>query len=359
MKLFFYQAECGDATRIQYTGTDKQQHHIFIDAGFERTYQQVLQGDIRALALSKTGIDLFVISHIHDDHAGGALAYIKAIKNGTIKDVVNQWAYNPPRGRVNKTGRLGDGISDAKSISQGDRIAEYLAAKNKLPLADITNDQGCLDIFGLRVTFLSPDKQSLQNLRTKYAPAKRIPFEHEELPDISIAKSTKRNDYATPLKDFNLIHADEDTSVENRSSIAVLAEYQNKRFLSLADAHSSVVSNSLQRMGYSKKNPIVCDWVKIAHHGSKGNNLSILYDLIRCDNYVISANGENKYQLPSKQCLATIIRGAQRTSSICNLYFTYDTRALRNIFNADGNDIFSELNFAAHFSKRLFLSFES
>lgn len=51
-------------------------------------------------------------------------------------------------------------------------------------------------------------------------------------------------------------------------------------------------------MGFNKENKIVCDWVKVTHHGSKGNNSDSLYDLIKSENYLFSVNGENKHNLP-------------------------------------------------------------
>jgi beta-lactamase superfamily II metal-dependent hydrolase len=358
VKLIFYQAECGDATRIEFTGSDRKLHHILIDTGFERTYRHVLEQDIRALAESGNEIDLCIISHIHDDHIGGAIAYVRGIQNGTIGDIVKQWIYNPPRGRNIEEKRSIREISSAKSIAQGDLMASYLIANNKLSANDITDKFICPDLFGLKLTFLSPNQKTLKALRKKYPAGRRNPFEREELADISLAKAKVKNDYHLPLKDFSLDNTGEDNSVENGSSISVLVDHNGRKFLNLADAHPSVITSSLKNIGFSKSNPLVCDWVKVAHHGSKGNNLSLLYELILCNNFIVSVNGENKYQLPSKQCLATIIRGPHRTATVCNLYFTYDNTTLQGIFKIDGDKIFDEFNFKVHYSNHPCLSFE-
>lgn len=355
MKLIIYQAECGDATIIVFKGVDNKLHHILIDMGFERTYRQVLQQEIKAMAESGNGIDLCIISHIHDDHIGGAIAYVREIQSGIITDIVQKWLYNPPRGRNHKE-RSRKEISSAKSIAQGDVLASYLITKDKLLPKDITTD--CFDnLFGLKLTFLSPSLQALDALRIKYPEGGKNKFEREEITEISLAKANVKNDYDIALKDFILDNTGEDSSVENGSSIAVLAEFDGTKFLCLSDAHPTIIACSLKNMGYSKSNPLICDWIKVSHHGSKSNNLPFLYDMIQCNNFIISANGDNKYKFPSKQCLATIIRSSQRTDAVCNIHFTYDNETLRNIFRIDGGAIFEEYNFKIHFSSGLYFSF--
>jgi beta-lactamase superfamily II metal-dependent hydrolase len=359
LKLIIYQAECGDAARIEYTGADGRLHNILIDTGFERTYRDTLQKELAALEKDGHIVDVFIISHVHDDHIGGAIAYIKSIQRGLIRDMVHQWVYNPPRGQIVQKKSPGHSISSAKSIAQGDLVASYLSVNGRLPELDFTSDYSYPPIFGLKLTILSPSQDTLKALRIKYPKGQRNPFEREEPVSISLAKSKLKNDYYVRLKDFVLDSAEEDNSIENGSSIAVLVEQNNKLFLNLADAHPSVIASSLKNMGYSTTNPLICDWVKVAHHGSKGNNMLVIYNMIRCNNFIISSNGQNKYMLPSKQCLATIVRSPQRTDAVCNLYFTYDNPTLRSIFAIDGDNIFDEFNFMVFFSSEKFLIFGS
>ena len=118
----------------------------------------------------------------------------------------------------------------------------------------------------------------------------------------------------------------------------------------LADSHPTDVSRSLLKLGYSPTNPLICDFVKVSHHGSRGNNSDDLYDLIRCDNYIMSVDGENNYYLPNKECIAGILRNPNRKNgSEYHFYFTYDNPALRNIFNVDGYDVYKKWKFSTHF----------
>lgn len=351
MKIRFYQAECGDASCISFIGSDNMPHNIFIDAGYERTFRHVLADEIQALSQKGEAIDLWILSHIHDDHIGGAIAYIKSINSGEFKDIVKSWLYNHPRKSLTNL-RIEDtkSISETKSIGQGDYLASYLFKHNNLPSYDITNKHPTIDLFGLKITILSPDDLKLQGLRNKYPPESQKAYERGELDAISEAKKPPQYDYHIPITGFDFEQWQEDDSIENGSSIAVLSEYQDQRILWLADAHPNCVVNALNDLGYSKSNPLVCDWVKVTHHGSKGNNCDDLYDMIRCENYLISSNGENRNCLPTKECIARILRNKQRLpDSHYNIYFTYENELLRSIFKVDGEDIFKEFNFTTCF----------
>jgi ribonuclease BN (tRNA processing enzyme) len=136
-------------------------------------------------------IDLWIISHIHDDHIGGAIAYINAIKDGEFDDIVQSWFYNPPRISLSDFKKTDTtAVSEAKSIGQGDTLASYIISKKSLPVTDITNELNLLDIFGLKVTILSPEVSGLQRLRNKYPPESLMPFERNEIDSISEAKAT-------------------------------------------------------------------------------------------------------------------------------------------------------------------------
>lgn len=170
---------------------------------------------------------------------------------------------------------------------------------------------------------------------------------------ISEAKGKVQNDYHIKLEEFNLDSWPEDLSVENGSSISLLIEVDSKKTLWLADAFPSVVSQSLRNLGYSQENPIICDWVKVSHHGSSGNNSNELYELIDCNNYVITANGENKYSLPTKECIARILRNSYRKpASHYNLYFTDDNWTLRSIFLNEDEKIKERLRFSTHYLRQ-------
>lgn len=350
MTIYFYQAECGDAARMRFIGSDNKPHNIFIDAGYERTFRYVLAEEINAITKAGESIDAWVISHIHDDHIGGIMTYIRAIGDGEFPDIVSNWLYNPPRiSLLDRKPLLAHPISLPKSIGQGDKLVRYLLSKSNVNNGDITNVQAPISFFGLKLTTLSPDENALKKLRAKYPPDSDLPYEQNEISSISAAKAAKQFDYDKPASSFDLLNFEQDKSIENGSSIAFLAEYNEKKILWLADAHPDIIINSLRQLGYSENNPLVCDWVKVMHHGSSGNNSIQLYKLIRCNNYLFSVNAENIHYLPSKECLVRILSNPKRNGDKYHFHFTYDNSLLRSIFSVDGQEVFSYYNFEMHY----------
>lgn len=48
MEVYFYQTECGDASRIRFLGEDGKYHNLFIDAGFRRTFRDILKKEVKS-----------------------------------------------------------------------------------------------------------------------------------------------------------------------------------------------------------------------------------------------------------------------------------------------------------------------
>lgn len=342
MDVFFYKAECGDAARISFVDNGKP-HHILIDSGYERTYRNILGSEIQTIHANKERIDLWVISHIHDDHIGGAVNYINAINNNRANNIIDKWWYNPPR--FNKTLSTASGVSKAVSIAQGDALTSFLQSTKHVPQSQIVNLQNPVSISGLKITVLSPSTEQLDRLYLKYKQS-NVPLEKNE--DFEYTKSVSCNlkDYHIKIEDFDLSDWQEDNNIENGSSISFLMEYIEKKYLWLADAHPSVVTAKLKQLGYSPENPLQCEFVKVAHHGSDGNCSDELLDLVCCAKYVFSVNGTNRHGLPNKKSVVRILRNRMRDlSRPIELYFTYDDASLKSMFNVDGKDVFSKWNF--------------
>lgn len=352
MQLYFYKAECGDAGRIRFLGDDGKYHNIFIDSGYRRTFKQILKPHIEEIGRNNEVLDLWVVSHIHDDHIGGVEQYIRQIKSGELKDIVKSWLYNSPRKNwENKASKL-NAISSAVSIRQGDILTEYLKEMKKMPENEIIASKEPININGLNIYILSPSKEKLFAQTNKYDADKSLPLEKIEGESVSEATGSVFDDYHIQLNKFDLLTWEEDSSIENGSSISVLTEFDGNRILWLADSHPSIIVQSLKNLGYSEWNKINCNWVKVAHHGSKGNNSDELYSLINCSNYLFSANGTNKYRLPSKKSIARILRNQNRDkNSHYNLVFTYHNDVLKSIFKNEDDNIYKELRFDTQFLK--------
>ncbi|SEP05950.1 MBL fold metallo-hydrolase [Flavobacterium sp. fv08] len=346
MEVFFYQAECGDAARIRYQGDDGLHYNLFIDSGFERTFRHIIGAELKKIQDAGENIVGWIVSHIHDDHIGGVVRYLDTIDSGEFTDLVNQWYYNPPRIYTPKPEK---NVSEGMSIGQGDLLYDYLYKIRKLPQEDITAGDELPVPLGLKIKVLSPSPAKLEKLRKKYKHP-GIPLEQNEDESVSEAVSAKSHDYNLKLEDFDLDKWTQDTSVENGSSISILTTYKGNNILWLADSHPSDIVKSLKALGYTNKNKLKCSWVKVTHHGSKGNNSNALYSLIECENYLISANGDNNHCLPTKESLARIIRNKHRSEgSYYKFYFTYDNQTLRDIFESESLDIYKKWKFETIF----------
>jgi beta-lactamase superfamily II metal-dependent hydrolase len=344
MEVHFYKAGCADAARISFR-SHGQPYQIFIDAGFERSYRQFLGDEIATIARRGEKINLWIISHIHDDHIGGSLSYIDAVNATLIPDIVQQWWYNPPRNShaVNAVGF--SQISSPASIRQGEQLTSYLSTQQSWDSLPVLSGIATYEIGELKLTTLSPGAKELNRLREKYA-SNRVPFEHLENEQLSEPKSPTVRDYHLTVEQLATSPQQEDKNIENGSSIALLTDYHGFKILWLADAHPSVIVASLKNLGYNAEKPLVCNWVKIAHHGSAGNNSVELYQMIQCSNYVISVTGDNQHGLPNKKALVNILKARKPPglAPYC-FYFTHDDEILRSIFSVDGDQVFDELNF--------------
>ena len=330
MRLICYKAMCGDAFHLQYVGESGKHRNIFLDMGHPKTYTQVLKDVIWGIVRASEQIDALFLSHIHDDHIGGARRFIKDIQSDrTLENVVRRWIYNAPRRySVNHTFNNKKGV--LCGIVSGDKIYEHILSEKPSNLNDVTEGQS-YEIDGMKVIILSPNTDKLNQLRDKYS--NNRPLCIYETDEISVEAGNVIDDYSIPLPQFNLDHFQEDTNIENASSIAAIFEFSGKRILWLSDSVPSVVTYSLSNLGYSETNKMHCDAILLSHHGSVANNSLALFRMIQADKYIISADGINRHCLPNKETIARIIFATQNRP--ITLYFNYNDGRLTRMFKYD------------------------
>lgn len=107
---------------------------------------------------------------------------------------------------------------------------------------------------------------------------------------------------------------DADDSETNAASIAFMLECGEHRLLMLGDAYSDVVVKHLDEKYKYAGLPIVCDAVKLAHHGSNGNSSHELMNRVVSRYYFIPGGKGDKY--PSWGTLGRVVlndkEGGQR-----------------------------------------------
>jgi beta-lactamase superfamily II metal-dependent hydrolase len=336
MQLKFLNVGCADAIIVKFLGDDNAIHNIIIDGGPENAqlYQQTLHKEIIDILNLGEKIDLWIITHIDNDHIGGLLCLIndKSLLNLIdLSETVFLYNYNYKDDYLIKKR-----IDNFISVSQGIRLRDFLLSKSTV-LNNITAGKK-IKSHGLDITIISPSVDIYNELQSKW--------DHEE---IKITKdsyshliSNPKSDFQIPIDSFDPNYYEEDNNtLWNKSSIAVLIEHDDKRILLSADSISSVLISSLKSMGYSTNNKISLDCFQLPHHGSKYNTSKELLDMINCDKYVICANAINKHKLPNKETIARVISSNQKE---INFYFTDSNSTLSSIFFVDDQNIVSSCN---------------
>ncbi|MBK8673369.1 MAG: MBL fold metallo-hydrolase [Bacteroidetes bacterium] len=311
-------AECGDAIVIHYIGNDGKPHNIFIDSGYSITYIEQVKPEIERIIQDGEKIDLWIITHIDDDHIGGIIDFIK--DDDYDIDLVNQFWFN--WSQYGYTIPKDDGFVN---VEQGKDLREYLKSINKLSQDDITNETEPINLFGAIFTILSPNKKSLQKLKKVWGAKEKIKVISEN--NILVSNCAYDNDIKLEVLAKNKFT--QDSSPPNGSSIAFTLTIEETSFLFLGDSFPKVITSSL------KDNPVEIDYVKLSHHGSKKNTNEKLISLINCKNYIISCDGENKHCLPNKETFAKIILNKNNKDKLLNFYFNYKNERLVNMFLED------------------------
>lgn len=289
---------------------------ILIDGGRKSTADEVLALVARQ-GLTKYAFELFIITHIDRDHIEGA---VELLGNDSFRALVKEvWfntrgdlEYAPPQSEYETYGAL-DGerltqLINEKNIptNQAFKPAPVAVLEGKLPVVSLPG--------GLTLTVLSPDLQQLKALAKPWddtlatAPEGwEVMGEPEPIDVAFLAKSEFRRDLAKP----------------NGSSIALVAEYENRHVLLTGDAHVQRLSDSIEL--YRELHPDFTGFslVKTSHHGSRGNTSLEFVQALRCNNWLISTNG-TQFKHPDREAVARIIVGSPNNSKT-NVFFNYDT----------------------------------
>lgn len=317
-----FQAFNGDCIGISFIGDDQKNHHIVIDAGYSGSFMRTLCGFCDGIKAVKEKIDLFVITHTDEDHIQGMSNFIKRYD---VKKLVKQFWFN----WSHLSYPIHVHTSDRVSITQGIDLRDHLWETGLLN-QQLIHDEIVHEIYGLKITVLSPNQKKFERFREKWDNKERKVLEKES----SIKMGASTNDYKCSIKDLVDKKFVSDNAPANGSSIAFLLKYHTFKVLFLADSHPSTIVKSLKKKGYSKKNKLKIDYVKVSHHGAKGNTSPALLELIDCQNYIISCNGINRNNHPTKEALSRIVLNNYRTlGKVTNFLFNHNDVELKRIFS--------------------------
>lgn len=320
MKIQFLPAGCGDAMILRFNNSKGKDKLIVIDFGKERySGQEKMIKLLRNEIIECGSIDLFVITHMDNDHIGGVVSLFKKDYND-ITDNVKEWWLNHSL----EISQERDSVSGKINAVQAVNLKEDLTKLGKCPEKPILAGE-IKNIGGVRIEVISPDIEG-------YNLARKITLKEEKKRQQKIG--AKIPDHELTFGELKEKQFEKDSAPANRSSIAFVLDFGEIKGLFLADSYPDVIVNSLKRMGINSENKLNLDFVKISHHGSRKNTSPELLKLLRCSNYVISVNGTNGDALPDKEALFRIIETGTKDNPI-NLFFTHDDTKLRSIFSVE------------------------
>jgi hypothetical protein len=322
-------ARHGDALVVEY-GTRSDHRRILVDAGTIHSWPDVRS---HLAARHDARFDLFVVTHIDEDHIGGAVAlfddpglrhHIEHVWfNGYVHCKSGGSVLGPVLGEQ-LTERIVSGpykwnASFGKRSTIGGPVV--VSTTRNLPVVGLDH--------GARVTILSPTGPKLKRMATVWTEvveaAGLVPGHGSPS---SQNRSLTPHKKPVPLppdpidRDWLTKHAERrqtDGSVANGSSIAFVLEVGNKRLLLAGDAHPNVLAHSLRTYGTMIGEPIPrIDLVKLPHHGSGGNLSEELLSVMKCHRYIVSSSGEN-FGHPDDSALArAILRSDGPVTFYCN-----------------------------------------
>jgi hypothetical protein len=180
---------------------------------------------------------------------------------------------------------------------------------------------------GMAVTVLSPSLTQLGALRERWQDvleafgADQAADEQDQAPaGLGEALPGLEPMGAIDVTDLAQSAFKEDRTIPNGSSIATLFEFAGKRALMLADAHPSVIVQSLSQL--APNGPCVVDLVKLAHHGSRSNTNEALARALSASTWLFSSNGASNTKHPHPEAVARVLH---HVSGAKTLVFNYKT----------------------------------
>ncbi len=320
LRLHMLPAGHGDCLWLDY-GSGDRPRSVLIDGGVKRTYAEQLKPRLEARP-EPVPFELLVLTHIDGDHIQGALELIAdASAPATIQDVwFNGWHHLPedflsPREAIEFTGHIRERELSWNQGFGAEAIMVDPAAA--LPTAELAG--------GLRLTVLSPTHDQLVRLKRVW---------DRELKRSGLFEAWQReflagDEEGDPSDSMNIeaLAASpfkKDGSIPNGASIALLADWNDRRVLLAGDAHAPVLEESLRRLTRATGDERVrLDAFKLSHHGS-ARNLSVeLLELIDCRDYLFSSNGDRHHH-PDRKTVARILKhGRPSSGDNVRLLFNY------------------------------------
>ena len=322
-------ARYGDCLLIEY-GKDRT-HRVLIDGGAAGVYKRSLKPRLELIGeTERQDFELLIVTHVDYDHIKGILelAHDDELKFAA-KDVwFNGFRHIPKPNEENEilAGKHGEELTDLL-LKNGQSWNQIGFAGEAVLVPDEPDDLPVVELDGgLKLTLLAPTIPALAELLKDWEKSckdlGKTPDELEEareegrfelLGDDAAEKPASPDIEKLLKKPFK-----EDHSAANGSSIAVLAEYEDRRVLLAGDAHPTQLVETIARLGEDK---LKLDACKLPHHGSRGSVSADLIKSLDCKDYIFSTNGD-QFKHPHQEAVARVI---QHGGNGVRLHFNYSS----------------------------------
>lgn len=375
-KIHFIKALSGDSILIELGDG----HCILIDCGYKATYESELKPLLKKLHNEGSRLDLLVITHMDEDHIGGAIALIEEngdSRNPKIIEIDNIWFngildvcrnydflcshlveklsesdYSKKEYLFSQFLKLigvGDGFISAKHAEAFEvlcRTQNYKLNKESENGLIMVGDK--MEIGKWTISVLSPGKNEIDSfakwINNSLISCMGRDYELEkngfvtfiERMIVAIAKdeegicgrepiAANKTDIISWIGTSNLAKMNE----ANRMSIVLEMECNGTSMLFTGDSESE---------DWIEKAKSKYDVVKLSHHGSTKPNIALLQN-ISADKILISTNGRRNH--PENDLLARMF-----VQGIKEVFFNYEIRQKEQILGCQ-----REYSFIAHFEE--------
>jgi beta-lactamase superfamily II metal-dependent hydrolase len=328
MKIKFLKASKGDCFLISFEDENNVNRNILIDGGVTETYfdstnnrDGELKFEIERIRKDKEKVDLLILTHIDNDHILGLLSWFKS-DSDAYKLIGNVW-FNSGR-LISETFKLPSNedldreFKVFKTTETGTSEAidfEKYLLNNQIWERKLIRKGMTFSELGIKIEILTPEKKQLKRLLKEY---------RKKLGEVAYTAGQTR-DWDNNLKSLiqnetsKEIYRKQEPRAANSSSITFILTIHDKSFLFLADGHALRIANALKEKGYNKQNPLVVEFMKVSHHGSRNNTCKKLLEVIKTDNYLFSTDSTG-HGHPDKLSLARILNN----NSNAVFHFNYD-----------------------------------
>lgn len=357
IEIYVFQAGEGDSFLITIINREKE-INLLIDCGTYATYDQYIRKKLLDMAQNGREIDYLILTHIHSDHIGGAIPFLK--ENGSSNDAkvipIRHILYNGFLGLQMQhyqdglcSGRekmIYQGICGKRAAILSKKCDKKLITLNEelclskllldggydwndgggiLPKKIVTNQFGKIDVEeNISIQLLSPGLNELIAMNQEWEKYLKRIYSKIHFDDNSLTRSAyeafqyilNEKEYeeitqliGQPIPDREGIErlasskGNYDYTHENSSSIAFLLQVDKKRLLFLGDSCIGICYRKLRDLYGIGETEM--DLIKLSHHGSERNISERFLRQFGSENYLISAGTGIKR--PSKKTLALLL----------------------------------------------------